>query len=560
MVLPISPQTARQLLDQLLDKGYARATDRVIRALVEVPKRGVLAKRLYDLEQEARRLSRADERLDPRNPVYLALLRDLDPALQQAARLVDAAGVDVQEAGITAGAEGARRLTGASYLGLHWNVPDPEAVARLVNYTGKSAWAGAVGDYPKAIIQTINRLALRNFLAGMNPLQSSRLIRQQVENLPAATANNLLRTLQLTAYRDSTAESYKANADILDGQIRLANLDTRCCMACVVLHGTELPVGDRVDEHHQGRCTSIGKLKGRRYDIESGMVWFGRQTPERQQALMGGAAFRAWKAGEIRLPDFVGNYRDPVFGRMVRENSLKGMIGDRAKRYYSIGGRTPLAAAEPAYTSTRIPPVGRAHAPDFVLARARKLLGRDITLDELAALTGASGGEEVWIDTYGDGLELRAVGRRLRGMTRQLNRDVNNVLYLYNDFFATTEKGTGIGAEYFYNEVQAAARAGIGYIKVYAAGDRHSETFNGYYTWARFGYDAELDSINPFLQRKIPAALGNPETMQQLMATKAGRDWWKEHGQSWDGAFDLRDDSLSRRVLENYMQERGIIK
>jgi hypothetical protein len=37
------------------------------------------------------------------------------------------------------------------------------------------------------------------------------------------------------------------------------------------------------------------------------------------------------------------------------------------------------------------------------------------------------------------------------------------------------------------------------------------------------------------------------------MKTKAGRDWWKENGETWSGKFDLSKDSEGRKRLRNYM-------
>lgn len=82
-------------------------------------------------------------------------------------------------------------------------------------------------------------------------------------------------------------------------------------------------------------CTSITVLKGRPAPaVESGPDWFARQSEDRQRAMMGGARFEAWKAGAIQWGDMSRVYDDPVFGRMVGEASLKGMLGDGAKEYY----------------------------------------------------------------------------------------------------------------------------------------------------------------------------------------------------------------------------------
>lgn len=347
MTLPIRtrPETLKALTERLLDRGYVNATRQVIGAIARNGSAGVMALRLQQFEAEAQRLADAGERMTPDNPVLRALLADFDTALRRNAALVDAAAGDVTQAGVNAARTLTRELAlpglddrQLAAIGLRWNQPDPEAVAALVDFASKPEWETELAKYQQGVAQVVNNIALRGIVEGWGPLRIAREVRRTVEMLPAAQANTLMRTLQLNSYRRATAAHQLANSDILTGQIRIASLDNRCCLACIALHGTRLPLGEVVQDHHNGRCTSISEVRGRPRTVETGEAWLEAQPEERQRAIMGHANFEAWKAGRVKLQDFVQRYEDPVFGPMVREASLRGILGNEARRFYSSGG------------------------------------------------------------------------------------------------------------------------------------------------------------------------------------------------------------------------------
>lgn len=106
-------------------------------------------------------------------------------------------------------------------------------------------------------------------------------------------------------------------------------------MSCVALHGQILPIDARIDDHHMGRCTSITKVRGLDAPtVESGPDWFTAQSEDTQRQMMGDARFEAWKSGAIQWGDFPKAYTDDLFGRMIGEASLRGMLGSGAKAYY----------------------------------------------------------------------------------------------------------------------------------------------------------------------------------------------------------------------------------
>jgi hypothetical protein len=221
-------------------------------------------------------------------------------------------------------------------LGVAWNRPDPEAIARLIEYTAGAAWQERLTRYGEGVGTLARQTVVRGMAAGQGPLATARQLRSVVEDLPAAYANTMMRTLQLTSYRDAQVAHRVANSHIITEQIRIAVLDDRTCMSCVALHGTHLRPDERINDHWNGRCESVTVVKGRTPpNVETGEAWFERQPETRQRAMMGASEYRAWQDGAITLRDYPRTYTDPVFGEMVAANSLKGMLGEQARRYYT---------------------------------------------------------------------------------------------------------------------------------------------------------------------------------------------------------------------------------
>lgn len=345
--MPDDPRVrAVRLVGQMIDRDYTRSVGPVVRAIAANSERGALGKRLKELEAEAARLAEAGKRLTPDNAVARALLSDLDDALRANTALIDGVADDVVASGVRnagamvrGGALAGMTDAQLAALGVAWNVPDPEAVARLVQYTSSDAWTAALEKYQEGTGKVAQNALTRAFIEGKGPIAAARELRAAVTGLPVAYAEQMARTLQLTSLRDSAVAHRVANSHIIEYQIRIASLDDRCCASCVALHGTELPLDARIDDHHRGRCTSVTKVRGMAAPaVESGPDWFARQSEDRQRAMMGGARFEAWKAGAIQWGDMSRVYDDPVFGRMVGEASLKGMLGKAEARTFYRGG------------------------------------------------------------------------------------------------------------------------------------------------------------------------------------------------------------------------------
>lgn len=321
---------AEELITSLLDRGYAQAVAPTLAAITRDMNDGVIAQRTKELLDEASRLDKLGKKLTPDNAILRAAIADAEDVMKTASRAVDNAASKLQSSGINAAGTLSRQLAVGSAtdaqlasIGVRWNTPDPEAVNAIVQYTSSQGWQQEITDYGLTVPRTLREIAVRGVALGQGPLATARQMVQTITDMPLYRANTTMRTLQLQSYRDTTAIHQAANADILQTVIRIAVLDSRVCLCCLAEHGTELKPGERVLDHHNGRCSSVGIVKWRPMPtIQTGPEWFAAQTPDKQLEIAGPGALEALTTGRASFDDFVQPYEDQVFGEMMRESTL----------------------------------------------------------------------------------------------------------------------------------------------------------------------------------------------------------------------------------------------
>lgn len=338
------PLRIAQLAQDLLNAGYSRSVGRIVAEISEGARSGLLKRRLREFADEAKRLAAEGQRFDPQNPILRALVADFNNEMVANARRVSRGASGLQRVAIDEAGRLTRQmaLPGLSDamlegIGIAWNTPDPAAVDALVNFVENPAWAAELERYPVRVVQVVENTAIRGFAEGWGPMRSARAITGIVHDLPAAEANNLMRTLYMQSFRHGQTVHRMANTDILSGHIRISARDGRVCLACIYEHGRVLRVNETVYDHHYGRCTSVPQVIGRERTVQRGEDWFFAQTDARQRELAGHANYEALKSGDIQLRDFVDRYQDPVFGEMIREASLKSRLGAGAREFYLYG-------------------------------------------------------------------------------------------------------------------------------------------------------------------------------------------------------------------------------
>jgi hypothetical protein len=136
------------------------------------------------------------------------------------------------------------------------------------------------------------------------------------------------------------------------------------------------------------------------------------------------------------------------------------------------------------------------------------------------------------------------------------------------------------------HQAQAAHAIGLTSINLCAAArnDDNGNTLNGYYTWARCGFDAPLPYLYDRRQKYIsfyssesnvsrltdaigariswlkewPPELQDAKTVQDIMSKHEGKRWWKACPDGRDMVFDLHAGSLSWGVLHAYLVEKSV--
>lgn len=190
-----------------------------------------------------------------------------------------------------------------------------------------------------------------------------------------------------------------------------------------------------------------------------------------------------------------------------------------------------------------------------------RAFGRNVTPEEIVGWSGLrqsdlGPGARVELHSAGRTVELRVTTPKFT-LTREYKRSaVDSKLMAEHASIEVRQEyqGSGIGTELFTRSVEALQRAGFARIDAYAAGSAADPVHNGYYTWPRLGYDAQLPAN---LLEKLPPGLRGATTVQSLISTPEGLAWWKANGKSTYVSFDLSAGSPSMRVLEQYLAERS---
>jgi len=247
-----------------------------------------------------------------------------------------------------------RRLTQLALPGIteidaqimaRWNRLPVDAIEEALAFLGEGSplqarWAKQVGE---EVAESVGNAMVEGVALGWNPKKIARDVRDRFgQGLDWALRN--ARTSQLWAYREASRASYMANAHIIKGWTWVSALDDRTCMACIAMHGSVHPLTEPLIDHYNGRCTAVPNtvtyrdlglaVGGPEQEIESGAAWFAKQTEATQRKMMGGAKYDAWRAGKISLGDLTTTREDPVYGPMLTEQSLKGILGDGAREFY----------------------------------------------------------------------------------------------------------------------------------------------------------------------------------------------------------------------------------
>jgi hypothetical protein len=173
--------------------------------------------------------------------------------------------------------------------------------------------------------------------AGLNPRAIAREVRK-VTSVAPTRALVASRTAVNEGFRRSSLAAMRANANVLEGWVWICSASRRTCAACFAKHGTFHTLDETLDSHPCCRCAMAPRTKSwadlgfpgvpdTRPEIRGGEEVFGALSEEDQRFVLGPSKFLLWQAGSISLDDLVTETFSPVYGRGMRETSLRELKG-----------------------------------------------------------------------------------------------------------------------------------------------------------------------------------------------------------------------------------------
>jgi hypothetical protein len=249
----------------------------------------------------------------------------------------------------------------------------------------------------------------------------------------------------------------------------------------------------------------------------------------------------------------------------------------RASRAVRAGGAALGEAVEKA-----APQIGEIKSPKYVDGHIQAIFGRDVDKSELAKLTGAPSDARVDFDVYSQSpkegllitanhpsLQMPAVVRVMEGQGAGGGPKLRyEYLFLNED-----AKGSGKGVQMMADSVAQAEKMGIPTVDMHAVGagpdnkvmQWESATGNGYYTWARMGFDTDLSKQrwgpsygNARRTADWPEEFRDAKSLNELMAIPGGAEFWKANG--WDNilTMDTNPGSTGRQIMAEYLKAKGL--
>jgi SPP1 gp7 family putative phage head morphogenesis protein len=215
-----------------------------------------------------------------------------------------------------------------------------EAVVDLVGFTGDGSPLRELLDAlgPQASAHVRDAL-IQGVALGKNP----RAIARETRSAFGRTLSRALtvsRTETLRAYREATRRNYQENSDVVRGWIWVCACTPRSCAACFAMHGTVHGANERLDGHPNCRCVmapytyAVAGMAEQELP-DAGPEVFAKLSEEDQVRVLGPAAAAAYRAGAVRLEDFVGRRRSRDWGSTRYAKSLGAVVGPEQAREWT---------------------------------------------------------------------------------------------------------------------------------------------------------------------------------------------------------------------------------
>ena len=229
--------------------------------------------------------------------------------------------------------------------GVHFSfgVPSRDAIESIVGATSEgSPLAALFAGFGEEAADGAAKALITGITLGENPRMIAPLVEDALD-VSRARALTIARTEMLRAYRQAAMETYRANSDVVDSWIWVADLSPRTCAACLAMNGTEHSLDEDLDGHVNCRCVKLPKTKSwddilgplgidtsdideTSLDVQSGEDWFNEQSEEVQRSILGNKKYEAYANGDFTLSDLVGHAHSEDWGHSIYEKSLSQVM------------------------------------------------------------------------------------------------------------------------------------------------------------------------------------------------------------------------------------------
>jgi len=110
--------------------------------------------------------------------------------------------------------------------------------------------------------------------------------------------------------------------DVLSGYRWTCSKSVNTCAACLSRDGEVYQVEQQMEVHVNCRCFMTPLVKGVDIKIESGADWFAKQPEKVQDAVLGKTGGKGYRAGDVKLDDFVRLHHDQKWGDSYQQVSF----------------------------------------------------------------------------------------------------------------------------------------------------------------------------------------------------------------------------------------------
>jgi SPP1 gp7 family putative phage head morphogenesis protein len=272
---------------------------------------------------------------------YQALLAQTEERIRQYSQYAERTVLAERRAAVDAAQAGALDLLQAA-LGpnragavVNFNRLPVEAIDRLVGALSPDSPLRQLFDGWGPQASKAAGEALVSALAeGVGPRKAAKQLRDAVHEVSGARALLISRQEINRTFRESSLETYKANADALEGWTWVAAGSRRTCAVCFAKHGTVHKLDERFASHICCRCCAAPLSKSwdalgfkgipdNRPTIEDGATLFGRLSEADQRHILGAGKYDLFARGLLQLADLIAPTRSRTWGPGMRERTLR---------------------------------------------------------------------------------------------------------------------------------------------------------------------------------------------------------------------------------------------